>query len=116
MAYARAIVLALSLLLPIEAVAADSGLRIATWNIYWLGDTGNNRREEGDYVSLRTIADDLAADVVALQEVGDKSTVAKVFSPRVTISSYPRGVAHLNARGSLFGKGSPIPAFQTFRR
>ncbi len=42
-----------------------ANLRIATWNIYWLGDQKNNRTD-ADYIELQSYAKTLNADVIAL--------------------------------------------------
>ena len=46
-------------------------IRIASWNIYWLTseDPDHHRRKDGDYAKLARYANDLDADVIALQEV-----------------------------------------------
>ena len=61
----------------VKLVVADS-LRMASWNIYWLSHHGNNVRTSEDYNRLRAIADELDADIVALQEV-DEGLIENVF-------------------------------------
>ena len=70
-------VLLLSALLSFNAVADE--LKIATWNIYWLGDNKHNKRTEKDYEKLQLTAQELDADIVALQEVGSVEDARKVF-------------------------------------
>ena len=55
-------------------------IKIASWNIYWLTseDPNHHRRKASDYVKLAQYANDLDADVIALQEV-DAGFVRKVF-------------------------------------
>ena len=67
----------------IQAVAVRANaaeIRIASWNIYWLTseDPDHHRRKAGDYARLARYANDLDADVIALQEV-DAGFVRKVF-------------------------------------
>jgi len=70
----------LAFLFILDAFPALADLRIATWNIYWLGSQ-KNARTESDYALLRDYADALAADVIILQEVEDASYIGKVFPP-----------------------------------
>lgn len=84
----RPLLLLLLLLLAPAATAAE--LKIATWNLEWL-----TLREAGDpalppgvrpkgaesRALLRRYADELAADVVALQEVEGPEAAATVFAP-----------------------------------
>ena len=72
------IVVGLFVLFPVYAVAAQ--LRVATWNIQYLSDLGERKRQPEDYERLRQIAERLEADVIALQEVDD-AFVEKVFGP-----------------------------------
>ena len=77
--------LAASILLAflVQAFSAGAGaaeIKIASWNIYWLTseDRDHHRRKAGDYARLARYANDLDADVIALQEV-DAGFVGKVF-------------------------------------
>ena len=75
----------------IKPVAGDS-LKVASWNIYWLSNHGNNMRTPEDYKRLRAIANELDADIVALQEVDD-GLIENVFDSdryRIEISTRPR--------------------------
>ena len=54
-------------------------LKIATWNIAWLGSHKNNERAPSDYQELARYAKQLDADVIALQEVENASYAKKVF-------------------------------------
>lgn len=65
-------------------VSADAAeIKIASWNIYWLTseDPNRHRRRANDYARLAAYANDLDADVIALQEV-DTGFVRKVFPLR----------------------------------
>ncbi len=64
--------------IPVCASAAE--IKIASWNIYWLTseDPDHHRRKAGDYTRLAAYANDLDADVIALQEV-DAGFVHRVF-------------------------------------
>lgn len=73
-----AIVVGLFVLFPVYAFAAQ--LRVATWNIQYLSELGEKKRQPEDYERLRQIAESLKADVIALQEVDD-AFVGKVFDP-----------------------------------
>jgi exonuclease III len=59
-------------------VSADE-IRVASWNIYWLGGSGHNDRTSSDYQKLIQYASSLDADVIALQEVEDATWARKVF-------------------------------------
>jgi endonuclease/exonuclease/phosphatase family metal-dependent hydrolase len=71
------------LLLPLPALSAE--LKIATWNLNWL--TTNDRglppdvqlRSEDDFTRLAQYAQQLNADVVAIQEVDGFSAATKLF-------------------------------------
>ena len=65
------------------ASANAAEIKIASWNIYWLTseDPDHHRRRTNDYARLAQYANDLDADVIALQEV-DTGFVRKVFPPQ----------------------------------
>jgi endonuclease/exonuclease/phosphatase family metal-dependent hydrolase len=76
----------LALLLPLPAVSAE--LKIATWNLDWLttrsaGDRGlpadAPTRSKDDFAVLAQYAQELNADVVAIEEVDGFDAAAKVF-------------------------------------
>ena len=76
----RILLLLLGLLLPALAQAAD--LKIATWNLNWLttralGDpalpSDVTPRQPADFDRLRAYADQLDADVIAIQEVDGRA-------------------------------------------
>lgn len=78
------------LLLLLSAPASAAELKIATWNLEWLtlrpaGDRAlpPDVRPKGaeSHALLRRYADELAADVVALQEVDGPDAAALVFPP-----------------------------------
>jgi endonuclease/exonuclease/phosphatase family metal-dependent hydrolase len=54
-------------------------LKIASWNIAWLGSHEYNKRGDSDYQELARYATLLNADVIALQEVESAKWAAKVF-------------------------------------
>ncbi len=83
------ILLTLLLLLATPA-AAQTEIKLATWNIAWLtlkpaGHPDLPRdlrvREPGDWTLLRGYAQRLAADVIALQEIDGEQAAARVFDP-----------------------------------
>ena len=63
--------------------ASAEEIKVASWNIYWLTseDREHHRRKASDYIKLAAYANDLEADVVALQEV-DGGFVRRVFPLR----------------------------------
>jgi len=54
-------------------------LKIASWNIAWLGSHEYNKRNTNDYQQLANYAKQLNADVIALQEVESSEWARKVF-------------------------------------
>jgi endonuclease/exonuclease/phosphatase family metal-dependent hydrolase len=74
------------ILVPLSAVGAIAApLKIATWNIEHLRavpNTGPNPRTEADYQRLAAYADQLDADVIALQEVEGAAAAARIFDPQ----------------------------------
>lgn len=83
-------ILLLSLLLLATPAAAQTELKLATWNIAWLtlkpaGHPDLPRdlraRVPEDWALLRGYAQRLAADVVALQEIDGEQAAARVFDP-----------------------------------
>ena len=84
----RILLLLLGLLLPALAQAAD--LKIATWNLNWLttralGDpalpSDVTPRQPADFDRLRAYADQLDADVIAIQEVDGRAVAERLFPP-----------------------------------
>lgn len=70
------------------SLANADTFRIATWNINNLNDVSGvplrDRapiRTDGDYEALKRYRDNLAADVIALQEMGNPAALARVFPP-----------------------------------
>ena len=61
--------------LPLQAET----LKIASWNIAWLGSHEYNKRLPADYAELARYAKVLDADVIALQEVENPKWARKVF-------------------------------------
>ena len=54
-------------------------IKVASWNIAWLGSHEYNQRTEADYQQLSDYAKALDADVIALQEVESEYWARKVF-------------------------------------
>ncbi|MBA6338598.1 MULTISPECIES: endonuclease/exonuclease/phosphatase family protein [unclassified Colwellia] len=54
-------------------------LKVASWNIAWLGSHEYNKRKSDDYQQLAVYAKQLDADVIALQEVEDENWAKMVF-------------------------------------
>ena len=54
-------------------------LKVASWNIAWLGSHEYNKRKSTDYEQLAVYAKQLDADVIALQEVESGEWAKKVF-------------------------------------
>ncbi|PSN14530.1 endonuclease [filamentous cyanobacterium CCT1] len=72
----------LVLISAMEVIAAP--LKIATWNIEHLRanpNSGPNPRTEADYQRLAAYAEQLNADVIALQEVEGAVAAARIFDP-----------------------------------
>ena len=60
-------------------IAQADELKIASWNIAWLGSHEYNQRSPEDYQKLAQYAKQLDADVIALQEVESEYWARKVF-------------------------------------
>jgi len=60
-------------------VTQANELKLASWNIAWLGSHEYNQRSEADYQQLAHYAKQLDADVIALQEVENEYWARKVF-------------------------------------
>jgi len=69
------LLLLIFLVLPLQAQT----LKIASWNIAWLGSHKFNKRSANDYHELAIYAKQLNADVIALQEVENGEYARKVF-------------------------------------
>ena len=54
-------------------------IKVASWNIAWLGSHEYNQRTDADYKKLAKYAKQLNADVIALQEVESEYWARKVF-------------------------------------
>ena len=78
--YITASVLLVFLVKAFLVSASAAEIKIASWNIYWLTseDPNHHRRKANDYARLAQYANDLDAEVIALQEV-DAGFVRKVF-------------------------------------
>lgn len=63
----------------VSPVAFAETLKVASWNIAWLGSHEYNQRKEADYQKLARYARELDADVIALQEVESAKWAKKVF-------------------------------------
>ena len=64
--------------LPIFSLQAEA-LKVASWNIAWLGSHEYNKRGDSDYLELARYATKLDADIIALQEVENAEYAKKVF-------------------------------------
>lgn len=71
-----------------SALGADApaagALRVASWNLQWLSErdgVGPAKRRPQDYERLAKYREQLAADVVAVQEVQSAEALARVFPP-----------------------------------
>lgn len=62
-----------------SATSFAETLKIASWNIAWLGSHEYNQRTDVDYKELARYATQLDADVIALQEVESIEYAQKVF-------------------------------------
>ena len=84
----------------------DSGVRLATWNLEHLAAEnaqGCRPRSNADYDVLRQHAQELGADVIALQEVENAEAAARVFpadSWTVVMSARPKGTREGFCRGN----------------
>ncbi|MES0120500.1 hypothetical protein NKK52_31920 [Mesorhizobium sp. C277A] len=66
---------------------AETNIRLASWNIanfhhhvdVELREGIGTKRQQADFEALKRYAEGLAADVVALQEVGTQEAVARLF-------------------------------------
>ena len=70
--------LTIALALLSSATFAET-LKVASWNIAWLGSHEYNQRKDTDYEKLARYARELDADVIALQEVESEKWAKKVF-------------------------------------
>ena len=69
---------------PTRDSAVSHPLRITSWNLEHLAEAdglGCRARSEADYAALRDYADQLAADVIAFEEVESAAAAARVFPP-----------------------------------
>ncbi|HMM66242.1 MAG TPA: endonuclease/exonuclease/phosphatase family protein [Dokdonella sp.] len=67
---------------PTRIAEAPRPLKIATWNLEHLAESdglGCRPRSEADYAALRRYADQLAADVIAFEEVENAAAARRVF-------------------------------------
>ncbi|NQY38412.1 MAG: endonuclease/exonuclease/phosphatase family protein [Alteromonadaceae bacterium] len=69
----------LSALLPLSFSMQAETLKVASWNIAWLGSHQYNIRVESDYRELARYAKKLNADIIALQEVENAEYARIVF-------------------------------------
>jgi len=70
---------ALLLALCSSYITQANELKLASWNIAWLGSHEYNQRTEADYQQLAMYAKQLNADVIALQEVENEYWARKIF-------------------------------------
>jgi endonuclease/exonuclease/phosphatase family metal-dependent hydrolase len=71
--------LILLLLIVLALPSQAETIKVASWNIAWLGSHEYNQRSGNDYLELARYAKQLNADVVSLQEVEDEQWARKVF-------------------------------------
>lgn len=88
----------LSLVLPTQVAYAES-LRIASWNIAWLSETGypqysESMRNQDDWQTLSYYSDKLNADVLALQEVNGKGAISKLVGDGYHVFLSERSLAN----------------------
>lgn len=77
-------------------------LTVAAWNLKWLNrrdGEGKIPRGERDYARLRRYADELDADIVALQEVDGPEAAARVFDPAVYAFHFTADEGYLQRTG-----------------
>jgi len=82
----KRLLLSLFLLAACSVAAGPSTLRLATWNLEHLAaniSAGCRPRSEADYARLRRHAQRLNADLIALQEVENRTAVARLFDPGI---------------------------------
>ncbi len=73
------IFLALLAILFSSFITQAKEIKLASWNIAWLGSHENNQRTAADYQMLASYAKQLDADIIALQEVENEYWARKVF-------------------------------------
>jgi len=73
-----AVLALISVLLCYVMIQGDE-VKVASWNIAWLGSHEYNKRTDADYQQLASYAKQLNADVIALQEVESEYWARKVF-------------------------------------
>lgn len=76
----------------LASAANAEQIKIAAWNIYWLGDSDPRgvSRQDSHFNLLRGYAEALDADVIALQEVATERHALRVFpGHRIEISKQP---------------------------
>lgn len=73
----KTILLLSALSLPLASYAET--LKVASWNLAWLGSHNFNHRTDADYEQLAMYANQLDADVIALQETESGYWASKVF-------------------------------------
>ncbi len=95
---------------PRFAGLADKPVRLATWNLEHLAarnGEGCRPRADADYETLRRHADQLGADVIALQEVENAEAAGRVFPAdrwTVVMSSRPGSAREGLCRGTAGSK------------
>ncbi|MGL1958097.1 MAG: endonuclease/exonuclease/phosphatase family protein [Colwellia sp.] len=77
--YTKTITFFITLCLSFLLCAHAQSLKIASWNIAWLGSHKLNTRTVKDYIQLALYAKKLDADIIALQEVENADYARKVF-------------------------------------
>lgn len=72
-------------LLAFASLACAEVIKIAAWNIEHLraeNNVGSVKRTDADYEALAVLAEELDADIIALQEVDGPAAAERVFDPR----------------------------------
>ncbi|HYV18606.1 MAG TPA: endonuclease/exonuclease/phosphatase family protein [Verrucomicrobiae bacterium] len=96
---------------------SDGALRVASWNIEWLAardGAGAVPRRSVDYDRLHRYADELDADIVALQEVEGAGAARRVFDPGRYEFLFAAGGGSVQRAGFAWKKGlrvTPHPDF-----
>lgn len=91
-------------------------IKLAAWNMEHLAEanaSGCRPRTDADYAAMRAYADDLGADVIAIQEVESQAAAERVFDPALYTVVIEERVG-TNRRGECRGReGLTINAQRT---
>jgi endonuclease/exonuclease/phosphatase family metal-dependent hydrolase len=67
-------------------LTSDPAIKLASWNMEHLAEangSGCRPRTDADYSSMRDYVDEIAADVIAFQEVESQAAAERVFDPAI---------------------------------